>query len=190
MCAKLLQLYLTLCNPMDYSPPGSVVHGILQAGILEWVSIPPPGDLPNPGINSASLMSPALAGRFFSTSTMWEALWSECIYIIYLNSFLCAVMLYTWCTVIYLVLFNRYTYSWFTSLCSGNQYNIVKQLYSNYKIITEGEGGMIWENSTETYTLPNVKQIARGSVMCDAGHPKPGLCDHLEGWSGRGHLCA
>ena len=29
---------LTLCNPMDYSPPGSSVHGILQARILEWVA--------------------------------------------------------------------------------------------------------------------------------------------------------
>ena len=33
------QLYLTLCNPMDCSPPGSSVHGILQARILEWVAI-------------------------------------------------------------------------------------------------------------------------------------------------------
>ena len=33
---------------------------------------PPPGDLPDPGIESTSLMSPALAGRFFSTSTTWE----------------------------------------------------------------------------------------------------------------------
>ena len=31
---------LTLCNPMDYSPPGSSVHGILQARILEWIAIP------------------------------------------------------------------------------------------------------------------------------------------------------
>ena len=30
----------TLCNPMDYSPPGSSVHGILQAQILEWVVTP------------------------------------------------------------------------------------------------------------------------------------------------------
>ena len=37
--AKLLQLYLTLCNPMDYNPPGSSVHGISQARILEWVAI-------------------------------------------------------------------------------------------------------------------------------------------------------
>ena len=30
----------TLCNPMDCSPPGSSVHGVLQARILEWVTIP------------------------------------------------------------------------------------------------------------------------------------------------------
>ena len=35
---------------------------------------PPPGDLPHPGIKSASLESPALAGRFFTSSTTWEAL--------------------------------------------------------------------------------------------------------------------
>ena len=34
---------------------------------------PPAGDLPNPGIEPASLMSPALAGRFFTTSATWEA---------------------------------------------------------------------------------------------------------------------
>ena len=32
------QLCLTLCDPTDYSLPGSSVHGILQAGILEWVA--------------------------------------------------------------------------------------------------------------------------------------------------------
>ena len=45
-----LKSCLTLCNPMDYSLPGSSVHGILQARILEWVAFPPPGDLPNSGI--------------------------------------------------------------------------------------------------------------------------------------------
>ena len=38
--AKLLQLCLTLCDPMDCSLSGSSVHGILQARILEWVAIP------------------------------------------------------------------------------------------------------------------------------------------------------
>ena len=38
--AKLLQSCLTLCNPMDPGPPGSSVHGILQARILEWLAMP------------------------------------------------------------------------------------------------------------------------------------------------------
>ena len=40
-CAKSLQSCLTLCDPMDCSSPGSSVHGILQARILEWVAMPP-----------------------------------------------------------------------------------------------------------------------------------------------------
>ena len=71
--AKLLQLYPTLCNPMDCSPSASSVHGILQARILEWVAISSSGDLPDPGIEPASLTSPTLAGGFFTTSTTWEA---------------------------------------------------------------------------------------------------------------------
>ena len=37
--AKLLQSCLTLCNPVDGSPPGSAIPGILQARTLEWVAI-------------------------------------------------------------------------------------------------------------------------------------------------------
>ena len=37
--AKLLQLCLTLCDPIDSSPPGSPIPGFLQARILEWVAI-------------------------------------------------------------------------------------------------------------------------------------------------------
>ena len=162
-CRTLVaQLCLTLCYPMDYSPPGFSVHGILQAKILErvailfsrgfswlrdqtWVSCtagrfftiwttretqdtilkahkigyikvecacllglfnhvwlsaalwtvalqaplsvgfsrqeywsgfpcPPPGDLPDSRIKPVPLMSPALAGRFFTSSTTWEVL--------------------------------------------------------------------------------------------------------------------
>ena len=40
VCAKLLQSCPTFCNPMDCSPPGSSVHGILQARILEWIAMP------------------------------------------------------------------------------------------------------------------------------------------------------
>ena len=49
---------------MDCSPPGSSVHGILQAGYWSGLPRPPPGDLLDPGIKPTSLMSPALAGGF------------------------------------------------------------------------------------------------------------------------------
>ena len=58
---------------MGCSPPGSSVHGILQARILEWVAMLPPGDRSLPGIEPAFLMPPALAGRFLTTSATWEA---------------------------------------------------------------------------------------------------------------------
>ena len=38
-CVSVAQLYPTLCDPMDCNPPGSSVHGIFQAKILEWVAI-------------------------------------------------------------------------------------------------------------------------------------------------------
>ena len=77
MCvrAKLPQLCLclTLCDPMDCSPPGSSVQGIIQARILERVPCFPPRALPDPGIESASLTSLVLASGFFTTSTTCEA---------------------------------------------------------------------------------------------------------------------
>ena len=42
------------CNPMDCSLPGSSIHGILQARILEWAAIPSPEHLPDPGIKPGS----------------------------------------------------------------------------------------------------------------------------------------
>ena len=46
---KVTQSCPTLCNPMDY-----IVHGLLQARILEWVAFPFSGDLPNPGVEPRS----------------------------------------------------------------------------------------------------------------------------------------
>ena len=60
------QLDLILCDPMYYSLPGSSVHGIFQARLLEWVASSYSRGSPNPGIESASLVSPALAGGFFT----------------------------------------------------------------------------------------------------------------------------
>ena len=44
----------TLCDPMDYIPPGFSVHGLLQARILEWVAIPFSRVLPDPVIGPGS----------------------------------------------------------------------------------------------------------------------------------------
>ena len=63
----------TLCNPMDYSPPGSSVHGILQARILEWVAIPFSRGSSPPRDRTQCLMFSTLAGRFFTTGATWEA---------------------------------------------------------------------------------------------------------------------
>ena len=67
--SECAQLYSTLCNFMDYCPPGYSVHGIFQA---RRVAIHTPGDLPDQGIEPASLVSPELAGRFFIMSATWE----------------------------------------------------------------------------------------------------------------------
>ena len=73
---------------MDGSPPGSLSMGVLQARILEWLPCPPPGDLPNPGIEPASLRSLALAGGFFTTSATWETPLSYIIYVIFKADYL------------------------------------------------------------------------------------------------------
>ena len=55
------------CNPIDCSLRVSSAHEILQARRLEWVASPSPRDLRQSGSQCASLVSPALAGRFFTT---------------------------------------------------------------------------------------------------------------------------
>ena len=60
------QSCLTLCDPTDYSPPGSPVHGIFQVRILEQVSISYSRVVLDSGIEPASVF-PALTGGFFST---------------------------------------------------------------------------------------------------------------------------
>ena len=54
MKALVTQSCPTLYDAMDCGPLGSSDHGILQATIVEWIAIPSPGDLPDPGIESGS----------------------------------------------------------------------------------------------------------------------------------------
>ena len=75
VCVKSLQSCLTLCDPM-------VLWTVVFRLLCPWgfsrqeywsgLSCPPPGDLPDPGIKPSSLMSPALASGFFTTSATLE----------------------------------------------------------------------------------------------------------------------
>ena len=62
VACSVVQSRLTLWDPVDCGPPGSSVHGILQAVILERLPFLSAGE------------SPALQGGFFTTSATWEAL--------------------------------------------------------------------------------------------------------------------
>ena len=55
-------------NFFFYSPPGSSVHEILKARIVEWVAMPSSRDLPDLGIKPASLIYPTLSGGFLTTN--------------------------------------------------------------------------------------------------------------------------
>ena len=67
LCAKLLQSCPNLCDPMDCSPSGSSVHGILQARILEWVVISSSWGSSQPRDQTRVT---CIAGRFF---TIWAS---------------------------------------------------------------------------------------------------------------------
>ena len=70
VCAKSLQWCLTLWNPMD--SPGSSVHGILQARILEWVTMLSSRDLSDPGIELTPPAAPDL-----QVDSLWLSHWGS-----------------------------------------------------------------------------------------------------------------
>ena len=72
------QLCLTLCDPMNYSPPGSSVHGILQARIQEWVAMPSPMGSSWPREGTLFLLCLLHWQVFFTTIATWEALYRQC----------------------------------------------------------------------------------------------------------------
>ena len=74
LCTKSLQSCPTLCDPMDCSPQAPLSMKFSRQEYWHGLPCPPPGDLLNPGIEPTSLISPALAGGFFTTSVIWEAL--------------------------------------------------------------------------------------------------------------------
>ena len=82
--SEVAQLCLTLCDPVDCSPPGSSIHGILQARILEWVAISFSRGSPQP--RNRTQVS-RIAGRRFNLwatrrGTFWSTIqgtpWQSC----------------------------------------------------------------------------------------------------------------
>ena len=71
VCAKLLQSCPTLCNPM-----APLSMGFSRQEYCSGLACPPPEDLPDPGVEPVSLMSPALASGFFTISAPWEVQWA------------------------------------------------------------------------------------------------------------------
>ena len=69
-CFSLVQLFVTLWTTAGQTP---LSVGFSRQEYWSGLLFPPPGDLLDPGIKPSSLMSPALAGRFFATSATWEA---------------------------------------------------------------------------------------------------------------------
>ena len=75
--------YLVINSCLTFANPWTVAHQApLSMGFFRqeyWSGFPclPPGDLPNPGTEPMSLTSPALAGKFFTTSTTWEGLFAH-----------------------------------------------------------------------------------------------------------------
>jgi len=66
----ITELCPALCNPIDYSPPDSSVHGVSQAKIPKGFAVSFSRDLLNPGIKLISPSSPTWAGGFFTTEPL------------------------------------------------------------------------------------------------------------------------
>ena len=92
MCVLGAQSCLTLCDPMDCSPPGFSAHGISQASILEWVAIPFSRNLPDPGIKPRF---PALKADSLSLSHQG----SPCVFI-----YICV------CVCVCIIIYDIYYY--------------------------------------------------------------------------------
>ena len=70
-CFSGVQLF---CDPMDCNLPGSSLHGILQARILEWVAMPSSRVRSLSRDQAMKPVSPALVGKFLTPSATWEVL--------------------------------------------------------------------------------------------------------------------
>ena len=89
MACMLSCFSLTLCDPIPWTVASQalLIMRFSRQEYWSWLSYPPPGNLLKPGIEPKSLMSPTLAGRFFTTSTTWEAYIYVCVCVFFLIFF-------------------------------------------------------------------------------------------------------
>ena len=119
----------TLCNPVDCSPPGSSVHGIIQAGILEWVAMPS-------STGSSQARDPTqvshIAGEFF---TVWATRGVHIYVYMYVNVYMYQVTPVTvWLYVVQIssvpdiVSINlcQVPLNWSKRISRVNKYNIIQ----------------------------------------------------------------
>ena len=128
-CAKLLQACPAVCDPMDCSPPGSSVHGILQTRILEWVVMPSSSGSSQPRdwshishvscVGRKVLYHQCHLGNSYTcicTQIMW---FYACIHVyVYMKTHCVQVYVYIWlcvCMYIYITIYAhihiyKYTY--------------------------------------------------------------------------------
>ena len=116
MCAKLLQLCPTLCDPNDFSLPGSFVQEILQARILEWVAVPSSRgfSLPRDQIR-VSYILPALAGRFFTTRPPGKSIYiciSSCISLLNVSLCVCVYVFFDITETVLCIICKRSFFTW------------------------------------------------------------------------------
>ena len=70
---SVAELCQTLCGPIDCSPPGSTVHRIIQARILDWVAMPSSRGSSQPRDQTCASRISCIIGGFFTHQTTWEA---------------------------------------------------------------------------------------------------------------------
>ena len=87
-CARMFSHVCLFATAWTTAHQAPLSIGFSRQEYWSGVPIPPLGNLPNPGIGTASFMFPALAGGFFTTSATWEAL-------LFLNSYL-----YIWASLV------------------------------------------------------------------------------------------
>ena len=93
---------------MDYSLQAPLPVGFSRQVYCSELPCPPPGDLPHPGIKPISLMSPSLAGRFFTTSTTWKALNNLTIFCFYFFLLYIIVILFHIYVYTYIIYYKPY----------------------------------------------------------------------------------